>query len=148
MALLHFQPCAIFALLLSASTASFGITCDALKSDIERKLASRPRLPAYTLHIVDASASASGRVVGHCDLGARKIVYLAASHAASAARQPEAAPVAQAAVLPAPAPQRPDAARQARAHKTTSQANVVTECKPGYQGADCSVRVGTSSAHQ
>lgn len=139
MALLHSQPCAIFALLLSASTASFGITCDALKSDIERKLASRPRLPAYTLHIMDASASASGRVVGHCDLGARKIVYLADSHAASAARQPEAAPVAPAA---------PVAARPSRAQKTKPQAPVVTECKPGYQGADCSVRVGTSSAHQ
>jgi hypothetical protein len=150
---LHFWPCALFALLLSASTASFGITCDALKSDIEHKLASRPRLPAYTLHIVDASASVSGRVVGHCDLGARKIVYLTASHAASTARQSEAAPAAHMAaaseaVQPAPAPQRPHTAKQARAQKTRSQAHVVTECKPGYQGADCSVRVGASSAHQ
>jgi Protein of unknown function (DUF1161) len=116
MALLHIQPCAIFALLLSASTASLGITCDALKSDLDRKLASRPRLPAYTLHIVDASASEQGRVVGRCDLGARKIVYVTAP-------------------------------RSAKVGKAGAKAAVVTtECKPGYRGPDCAVRVGAAAS--
>jgi len=50
-------------------------TCDALRAQIDSKIRSAG-VERFTLAVVEAAASAPGKVVGTCDRGAKKIVYL------------------------------------------------------------------------
>lgn len=63
-------------LALSSPTVS-ALTCDELREQVERKIrmggVANPRVV-----VVDAAASAAGRVVGSCARGSRRIVYLPA----------------------------------------------------------------------
>jgi hypothetical protein len=51
--------------------------CEELKSEIDAKIQANG-VPAYALNIVDAAEAggADGKVVGSCDGGTRRIVYL------------------------------------------------------------------------
>lgn len=49
-------------------------SCDALRAQVEAKIAAAG-VARFTVTVVDAGASASGQVVGSCELGSKKIVY-------------------------------------------------------------------------
>lgn len=68
-------------------------TCDSLRAQIETKIRSAG-VEQFTVTIVDAAASAPGKVVGTCDRGASKIVYERgrAGAASASAATPRAAP--------------------------------------------------------
>jgi hypothetical protein len=71
-----------WALLLAAAPAA-ALDCDTLRAQVEQKVrAGGVRDPV--LRIVDASASAPGRVVGSCERGARKVVHVAGPAASAA----------------------------------------------------------------
>lgn len=89
--------------------AAAGLDCEALRTEIDAGIRARG-VAAFSLTIVDASASAPGRTVGTCERGARKIVY-----------GPGAAPAPTASAnLPRRSPPRP----------------VITECRDGSTPAD------------
>ncbi len=71
--------------LLLASAPAAAVDCDTLRTQIEQKFrAGGVREPV--LRIVDAAASAPGRVVGSCERGARKIVHDSGRATPAAAR--------------------------------------------------------------
>jgi hypothetical protein len=67
-------------LLLAIALSSVSVTgfaaknCDELKSEIDAKIKANG-VTAFTLDVVDASATADGKVVGTCEGGAKKIIY-------------------------------------------------------------------------
>jgi hypothetical protein len=79
--------------------------CDAVREGIEKKIRANG-VAEFALEVIDAAASAPGKVVGSCARGTRTIVYRRGDPGAAAA------PAAPAASIRAPAP-------------------VITECKDG-----------------
>jgi Protein of unknown function (DUF1161) len=88
------------AILALACSASFASNCDELRAQIEGKIKAAG-VASFTVTVVDHAASAAGKVVGTCERGAKKIMYLhspasgaatptATHHAASPAAQPVA----------------------------------------------------------
>jgi hypothetical protein len=75
---------AVLAVLASASHAS---NCDAIRAGIDAKIRAAG-VPAYTLATLPAEAPTSARVVGRCELGTKKIVYLPQPDAAGTPRPP------------------------------------------------------------
>ncbi|MGO4395785.1 DUF1161 domain-containing protein [Variovorax sp. M-6] len=57
-----------------AGAASAAENCEALRAQIEAKIAAAG-VARFTVTTVDAAAPAEGQVVGSCELGSRKIVY-------------------------------------------------------------------------
>jgi len=57
-----------------AGTAHGAENCEALRTQIEAKIAAAG-VTRFTVVTVDANAEAAGQVVGSCDLGSKKIVY-------------------------------------------------------------------------
>ncbi|SEL93043.1 Protein of unknown function [Variovorax sp. YR750] len=101
---------AVLALAGAAGTAHAAAEdCEALRTRIESKIAASG-VARFTVTVIDANASANGQVVGSCELGTKKVVYLKDAGAATA-------PAA------APAPGEP----------------MLTECKDGTTsyGGDC-----------
>lgn len=84
---------AALALAGAAGTAHAAEDCEALRTRIESKIAAAG-VARFTVTVVDANASANGQVVGSCELGTKKVVYL---KDAGAALAPASAPT------PAPA---------------------------------------------
>jgi hypothetical protein len=64
---------AIAALLFCALPCS-AITCDELRSEVEAKIRGGGA-KHFTVTVIDMAAPATGRVVGSCDLGRKKLVY-------------------------------------------------------------------------
>ena len=110
----------ILALLLAVNTASYGITCEALKSEIDQKIRTAG-VASYALTVVETGASAPGKVVGSCDNGKKKIMYLqsASTRTSNIATRPVAGGG-------------PGVKRKPE--------RVLTECKQGYGGPDCKQR--------
>ncbi|PIF77175.1 uncharacterized protein DUF1161 [Variovorax sp. 54] len=61
-------------LLVAAGSAHAQSNCDTLRAEIEAKIAASG-VTNFSVVTVDAAATASGQVVGSCDLGTKKIVY-------------------------------------------------------------------------
>jgi hypothetical protein len=101
------------ALLVAAHAGAQMSTCETLRSEIEAKIRASG-VAEFTVSVVDAAASAPGKVVGTCDRGAKKLVYVQ-----------RAASGAETAASAAPSARRPAA--------------VLTECKDGsvLVGGDC-----------
>ena len=78
------------ATLLIASSASLAANCDEIRSQIEAKIKASGAT-TFTLSTVEADARTTGRVVGSCDLGTKKIVYSASSTPAASAAKPKSA---------------------------------------------------------
>lgn len=87
-------------LLAAASTPGHALPCEELRRSVEAKIRARG-VAAFSVVVVDAAASAAGPVVGSCDLGTRKLVYLrgAGPAASAAAAVPAPRPPAKAAVI-------------------------------------------------
>jgi hypothetical protein len=99
------------ACVLAAGAAHGAESCEALRAQIEAKIAAAG-VARFTVTTLDAAAPASGQVVGSCELGSKKIVY-----------QREGGPAPPAAPPQAPARGEP----------------ILTECKDGSvsMGGDC-----------
>jgi hypothetical protein len=66
-----------------AGAASGADNCEAIRTQIDAKLKASG-VARYALTTVDTGAAVPGKVVGSCDLGRKKIVYVQAHGAASA----------------------------------------------------------------
>jgi hypothetical protein len=69
------------AALALAGTAAAASTCESIRAQIDAKIRASGVL-SFSLATVDADAKANGKVVGSCDLGTKKIVYLPGSTSA------------------------------------------------------------------
>ena len=76
---------AVLAAGYAAALPAFAIGCDELQQTIEARIRANG-VPRFTVTAVDAAASAPGQVVGTCDGGRKKLVYVrgGAANAASA----------------------------------------------------------------
>lgn len=91
-------------------------TCEPLRERVEATIRAAG-VERFTVSIVDAAASAPGKVVGNCEAGTKKLVYVKGDARGGAAAPPEA----------------PTTAAPTKARKP---APVITECKDGTQPAD------------
>jgi hypothetical protein len=66
---------AALALAGAADTAHAAEDCEALRTRVESKIAAAG-VARFTVTVIDANASANGQVVGSCELGSKKVVYL------------------------------------------------------------------------
>ena len=86
------------AVLVAAHVGAQTSSCETLRSEIEAKIRASG-VAEFTVSVVDAASAAPGKVVGTCDRGAKKLVYVqraaggaepAASAAPPSARRPAA----------------------------------------------------------
>lgn len=103
---------------LAAPAAS---NCDAIQADIAEKFRAGG-ITEFRLSTVDVEASVPGRVVGRCEQGTKKIVFVQEGPAQPV--QAQAPAQAQAQAAPRPAPQAP------------RQPEIITECRDGTVVAD------------
>lgn len=102
---------------LAFVTAHAG-NCEDIRARIDAKIKTTG-VEKYALTVIDAAASAPGKVVGSCDLGSKKIVY----NKDPSANQADAAP-------PSPVRSKPSSPKSSA---------ILTECKDGSVsvGGDC-----------
>ncbi|MET3459557.1 DUF1161 domain-containing protein [Variovorax atrisoli] len=105
---------AVLALAGAAVSAHAAEDCEALRTRIEQKIAASG-VARFTVTVVDANASAEGQVVGSCELGTKKVVYL---------KDAGAAPAPAPASIPASSAPKPAPAQGA-------DEPMITECKDG-----------------
>ena len=105
-------PLAAMALLACSATASHaqGAGCDAIRAQIDAKVRASG-VNDFTLSVLDADTPSSGRVVGSCDLGTKKIIYERSASAPQAPSQPQ--------------PEAPGAKSRSRSSP------MITECRDG-----------------
>lgn len=77
------------ALLALAASASHANNCDSIRTGIESKIRASGT-KNFTLSVLPADARSAGRVVGTCDLGSKKIVYVQEGAASAAPARPVA----------------------------------------------------------
>jgi hypothetical protein len=70
-------------LVLPAWAQAQAVDCEALRTQIEARIRANG-VAQPQVRVVEAAASAAGRVVGSCERGAKKIVYTASATAAGA----------------------------------------------------------------
>lgn len=110
---------AVAAVAAASLPAAAQLSCDALKGQIDARVRASG-ITRFTLTVVDAAASAPGKVVGSCERGARKIVYLA-----SDGKPPPAS-------VTGPASSAAAAAASASGHvKSPDDEPIITECRDG-----------------
>lgn len=95
--------CIAVAVLLIPSL-SFAISCDELRAEVAAKIRSAG-VQDFSVSIVEADAPSTGKVVGSCDNGAGKLLYIRSAPAGEAAGVAPLAP--------------------------TRSGSIVTECKDG-----------------
>jgi hypothetical protein len=66
---------------------SFAVSCEDLRAEVESKIRSTG-VAEFTISIVEASASAPGRIVGTCDQGSRKLLYTQAKSTVAGTKAP------------------------------------------------------------
>jgi Protein of unknown function (DUF1161) len=103
-----------------ACSASYASNCDALRTQIEGKIKAAG-VASFTVTVVDSAANAAGKVVGSCDRGAKKIMYL---------QNPAPGNTAQPAKPTATAPTTPPVTKAKPPAKAAGDA-MLTECKDG-----------------
>jgi Protein of unknown function (DUF1161) len=115
---------ALLAAIALVCTASHASTCDELRAQIEGKIKTAG-VATFTVTVVDSAANAPGKVVGTCDKGAKKILYVQ-STAPSLANAPSVAPASP-------------PANQTKAAAKTPNTAILTECKDGNtsMGGNC-----------
>ncbi len=106
---------AVLLMAMHGHVGAQAVTCEALQASIEAKIRSKG-VEHFAVRVVEAASSAGGRVVGTCERGARKLVYVRTPEARSALGQPRPASAASAA---------------APARATSQPPPVITECADG-----------------
>jgi hypothetical protein len=124
-----------FLLALCAPPLTFAAEgCEGLLAEIDAKIRANGQT-RFTLQAVDAAAEPGGRVVGSCAMGRQKIVYLPeAGGGGGGGSMGVATPRVR---TPAP----PGATLAHPGGQRRASAGVLTECRPGYTGPDCSERL-------
>lgn len=128
-------------LLLTAGLFSLGASgpvtgCDALRSQIESRIRAAG-VTQFLVTAVDVNAVVPGQIVGSCDRGRKKIVYLqfkkGSPQGAEAGPRPPAPTPA-----PAATPTRPGTSAQPAPAKSSAEP-LLTECADGtvQRGGDC-----------
>ena len=112
--------------------------CESLLADIDAKIRASGATN-FLLEAVDVEALSNGRVVGSCGQGRKKIVYTPGPGGGGGGGGGRGSGLTTTGTLSAPivraaAPPRPP------------MPSVLTECKPGYTGSDCSRRIGSAPA--
>ena len=109
-------------LVSAIAPAQAQVTCDSLSAQIEARIRASG-VTAFSLRTLDVAEAATGKVVGSCDKGAKKIVYL----------QTAANPAAAASGPARPTPRSPP---------RPSDDGILTECKDGTMsvGGTCGKR--------
>lgn len=109
---------ALAAVLSLAFVTAHAGNCEDIRARIDAKIKTTG-VEEYTLTIVDAGASAPGKVVGSCDVGTKKIVY---NKDSSANHTPGAPPAPIRSKTPSP-----------------NSSTILTECRDGSVsvGGDC-----------
>jgi hypothetical protein len=107
-----------------ACSTSYASNCDELRSQIEGKIKAAG-VASFTVSVVDTGASAPGKVVGACDKGAKKIMYV--QNAVPAVGTP-AAPATPASQTKPPVSA---GTTTKKSPAKTSGSNMLTECKDG-----------------
>ncbi len=99
----------VIALLLGSGACHAENNCDSIRAEIEAKIRVAG-VKDFVVSVVQAETRVSGRVIGSCDLGRKKIIY----------SQPSSAPVSQPRSKP-------------------PEEHILTECKDGSitVGGDC-----------
>jgi len=126
--------------LLSVAASEPVTTCDALRSQIEARIRAAG-VTQFLVTAVDADAVVPGQVVGTCDRGRKKIVYVQITsrgtqgHEAGTQARPSAVPAKPVASAPSGASAPP--ARPAPAKSPNEP--LLTECADGtvQRGGDC-----------
>ena len=119
-------PAAVLAAALASfSTPSYADNCDGLRVQIDAKIKAAG-VTSYSVVVVDAAASAPGKVVGSCARGLKKIMYKTNAMSAVA---PAVAPIAATS-----APVKAPAKKPALAVGKSGDA-ILTECKDGTVSA-------------
>lgn len=74
---MNLRHAALLLVLIASTNAAARKPCDELKTEIDARIRANG-VPAFTLDVVDseAVASSTGKVVGQCDGGSKRIVYL------------------------------------------------------------------------
>jgi hypothetical protein len=106
---LLFRSTLVLLALALVSQAARALDCEELRSAVEARIRAHG-VKSFTVAVVDADAKTTGRAVGSCELGSKKLVY--------AQRPDQAAPGPSSAPVRAIAPARP-------------KAEVITECADG-----------------
>lgn len=68
------RPALLVMLLLATPVVLAADNCDAVREGIDKKIRAAG-VASFTLEVIDAAASAPGKVVGNCARGGRLIVY-------------------------------------------------------------------------
>ena len=76
-----------------ATTAVHALPCEELRQTVEARIRAKG-VTHFTVTIVDAAATHRGQVVGSCDLGSRKLMYMQGPGAAPAPATAQAASAA------------------------------------------------------
>lgn len=79
---------ALFSAVIADAAFAQAASCESLRAQIDAKVRASGA-SGYTIAIVPADAKAAGKVVGQCELGTKKIVYMTGA----AASAPRDAPV-------------------------------------------------------
>jgi Protein of unknown function (DUF1161) len=114
--------------------ASYANNCDDLKTQIESKIKAAG-VASFAVTVVDSAATAAGKVVGSCDRGAKKIMYVqngtvgtvvSAAPVSPASSGPNNLPKATTATSPTTAASKPKPPT-----KASGSGAILTECKDG-----------------
>lgn len=110
-----FKTYSLAATLALACSASYATTCDELRAQIEGKIKAAG-VASFAVTVVDSAANAPGKVVGTCDKGAKKILY-----------------------VQSPTPGSASPVNQAKAPAKPPHTAILTECKDGStsMGGNC-----------
>lgn len=111
--------------LLGSQSARAASNCDALQAEIADKFRAGG-IAEFRLSIVDMEANTAGRVVGRCEQGTKKIVFVQDGPAQPAQAQVHTQAPTQVQAQPAPRPAAPAPRRQ----------EVITECRDGSVAPD------------
>lgn len=108
---------------LAPSAARAASNCDGIQAEIADKFRAGG-ITEFRLSVVDMEAAVPGRVVGRCEQGTKKIVFVQDGPAQPAQAQPQTQFQTQAQAVPRPAA--PPPRRQ----------EIITECRDGTVAAD------------
>ncbi len=87
--MLRLQYPTFFVLLLGSVASHASNNCESIRTQIDAKVRASG-VTDFALSVVEAGAKVSGKVVGSCDLGTKKIVY---SQPSSSATKPAEEPI-------------------------------------------------------
>jgi|WetSurMetagenome_2_1015567.scaffolds.fasta_scaffold18886_5 hypothetical protein len=85
---------ALAALALGGGVAlpAWAVSCDALRASVEAKIR-RNGVSDFSVSVIDANKTPNGRVVGSCELGTKKLVYVPGSQAVAPVAAPTSPPL-------------------------------------------------------